>query len=79
MATSEQEASFYAAQTVAKLFENDALRQQFMQAYNSGKDDIEAFLTGEMGMPDDLAAKIASQQDQELSDYIGKLVCNYLW
>ena len=75
-----QQAEFYAAKTVSVLFQDDALRQQFMQAYNSGPADIKAFLTGpKIGMPEDLASDIVSRQDQELSNYIGKLVCDYLW
>lgn len=79
MSTSPQQADYYAAKTVANLFDNDALRQQFMQAYSSGPDAIKTFLIGEIGMPEDLAADIVSRQDQELSNYIGQLVCDYLW
>ncbi len=79
MSTSPQQADYYAAKTVATLFNDDALRQKFMQAYNTSPEAIKAFLTGELGMPADLAADIASREDQELSNYIGQLVCDYLW
>lgn len=79
MATSPQQANYYAAKTVAELFNDDALRQEFMQAYAAGPDAIKSFLTGKIEMPEDLAADIVSRQGQELSDYIGQLVCNYLW
>lgn len=79
MTTTPEQASYYASKTVAELFNDDKMRQEFMQAYNSGPAAIKPFLIDRLGMPEDLAADIVSRGDQELSDYIGTLVCNYLW
>jgi hypothetical protein len=79
MSTSPQQASFYASQTVATLFSDADLREKFMQAYNTSPEAIKAFLVDEMKLPDDLATEISSREDQALSNYIGQLVCDYLW
>lgn len=79
MSTSPQQAQEYAAQTVATLFNDQPMRQEFMQAYASGPAAIKPFLMDRLGMPEDLAQDIVSRKDQELSNYIGQLVCDYLW
>jgi hypothetical protein len=68
-----------AAQTVAKLFADDALRSEFMKAYASSPDSIASFLMDRLELPEEFADEIVSKQSQELSNYIGKLICDYLW
>lgn len=75
----EKQKGELAAQTVAKLYENAQLRQEFMRAYSTSPDTIRSFLTTKLDLPPDFANEITSKQDQALSDYIGKLICDFLW
>lgn len=76
----DDERNEWAARTVVILYGNESIRKQFMDAYNTKSPDvIKAFLTDRIGMPDELATPISQGRDQALSNYIGKLVCDYLW
>ena len=72
----------WAAKPVAVLYGDETLRQQFMTAYHASPAAISAFLTGpSVGMPSELADVIVQHRNDgtALSNYIGKLVCDYLW
>ena len=77
----DDQKEMWAARTVAVLYNDPVLKQQFMTAYHaSSPAQIKAFLVAApVSMPSDLADEIIAQDDQDLSNYIGKLVCNYLW
>ena len=73
----------WAAKTVAILYGDSNLRQQFMTAYHSqSTDPISDFLMGpSIGMPKELVDEIVKNRNngEALSNYIGQLVCDYLW
>jgi hypothetical protein len=79
----DEEKQEWAAKTVAILYGNQSLRQQFMTAYHSqSTGPISTFLAGpSVGMPKELVDEIVKNRNngQALSDYIGQLVCDYLW
>lgn len=76
----DDERAEWAARTVTILYGNPSLRDEFMKDYNTKSPAvIKAFLTDRIGMPDELATPISQGKGEALSNYIGKLVCDYLW
>ena len=73
----------WAAKTVSIIYSDQKLRQQFMTAYHSqSTDPISALLAGpSIGMPKELVDEIVKNRNkgQALSNYIGQLVCDYMW
>jgi hypothetical protein len=59
---------------------NEPLHDEFMAAYKNGAVAMKALLTGtKFNMPADLADEILGQSDQDLSNQIGKWICDWLW
>jgi hypothetical protein len=70
---------YYTSMAVAKMFDDDNLRQQFMAAYGEGPSAAADFLTNKVGMPADMAQEVAAKQGDELNSFVGGNVCSYLW
>ncbi|MEO0386807.1 MAG: hypothetical protein AAF281_04655 [Pseudomonadota bacterium] len=77
--TSTAEAEKEAARVVSVLYEDEALRTEFMNLYNTDPDSINSFMVEKLDMPQDLADTICALKGDPLTDYIGKLVCGYIW
>lgn len=78
----DKEKQEWAAKTVAILYDNPDLKQEFMTAYHTSPAAISAFLGGpNIGMPKELVDVVVKHRNDgtALSNYIGKLVCDFLW
>jgi hypothetical protein len=73
--------------TIAKLYGDDALRNEFMKhartvvAGNAtSQADFANFLRGpKIGLPDDLADDLSKLNGDALYKFVGQYVCQYLW
>ncbi|WP_116134001.1 hypothetical protein [Tropicimonas sp. IMCC34043] len=79
MPTAKGTPEYYATMATAKLFDNDALRGEFMNIYLQDPASAGQFLTDKVGIPTDVATAIVSKSGKELSDFVGDNICKYLW
>lgn len=75
----QQTHEYYTTMAVSKLFENEDLRQEFMNIYGQDIAAAKDFLVHRLGMPEEMAEPIASKRGDDLSMFVGQNVCSYLW
>lgn len=70
---------YYTTMAVAKLFENDSLRQEFMQIYGQSQPQAAKFLEDKLGLPANMAQAVSEMDTDDINAFVGKNVCSYLW
>ena len=71
--------AYYTTMAVAKLFENDGMRQEFMSIYTQSTSAAQDYLVKNLDIPAEMAEQIVSKQGDDLNNFVGKNVCTYLW
>jgi hypothetical protein len=76
----DEEKQEWAVRVVVLCDADTHLHDDFMTAYKKGHDSMKGLLTGpKFNMPAGLADEILGKKDQELSNQIGKWICDWLW
>lgn len=70
---------YHTTRAVAKLFEDEPMRQEFMNIYGQDNAAAREFLVQRLQMPEEMAEAIVSKTGDELSLFVGRNVCSYLW
>ncbi|WP_299881650.1 hypothetical protein [uncultured Sulfitobacter sp.] len=70
---------YYTTMAVAKLFEDDGMRQDFMKVYGQSQPQAQKFLEDNLGIPTEMAYEITIKPTAEINAFVGKNVCTYLW
>lgn len=70
---------YYTTLAVARLFENDSMRLEFMDVYKEGPEAAKAFLAERLDMPPEMADAIVKKKGADLNSFVGENVCTYLW
>ena len=71
--------AYYTTMAVAKLFENESMRLEFMNIYSQSTAAAQKYLEDNLDIPGPMAEAIVTKKDKELSDFVGANVCTYLW
>lgn len=70
---------YYVTMTVAKLFDDEKMRMEFMNVYGQSTSAAQAFLQENLDIPEDMAKQIVALKGEEMNNFVGKNVCTYLW
>lgn len=70
---------YYTTKAVSELFQNDEMRQQFMNVYSQSASEAQDYLVEKLQVPEQMAHQIVSKQGEELNKFVGGNICKYLW